>query len=122
MIFKVMLMVAKKRKKPTFKQMNYGKPDRKRVKASWRKPRGIDNKQRMKLKHAGKQPSIGWGTPRSARGNHPCGLPEVIVFNISQLKSTDAKKNVVRVSSKVGSRTRAAMRGEAAKLGIKLVN
>jgi len=44
-----------------------------RVSPSWRKPRGIDNKMRVKLKGYPKLPSIGYRNPKLVRGLHPTG-------------------------------------------------
>ena len=41
-------MIVKKKSHPNFKVPNYGAKTGRRVKARWRKQRGIDNKKRIK--------------------------------------------------------------------------
>lgn len=105
---------------PKFQRMNvYTK---KRVKAKWRAPHGIDSKQRQKLKAYGAIPDVGYRTPRSERDLHPNGLAEVIVSNASQLTSIDAKKQCVRFSSGVGKKKRIQLEKIAKEKKLKMVN
>ncbi|MGB9630758.1 MAG: eL32 family ribosomal protein, partial [Candidatus Methanodesulfokora sp.] len=53
---------------------------------SWRKPRGIDNKQRLKLKSRPKLPGKGYKNPDEIRGLHPSGLKPIIVHNPKELE------------------------------------
>jgi len=111
-----------KRRHPRFQQQNYGRKARSRVKRAWRKPRGIDNKKRLKLKSAGSEPNIGWGNPRAIRGLHPSGLAEVLVSSASQLRSLDGKKHAVRIAAGVGARKRALLEQDAKALGLRVLN
>ncbi|HQT44614.1 MAG TPA: eL32 family ribosomal protein, partial [Candidatus Micrarchaeota archaeon] len=94
-------MVSKK-KHPTFKRTNFGRTRRSRVKDNWRRPRGIDNKQREKYAYMGKLPSIGYKNPKALRGRHPSGLYEVIVSTPAQVAGL--KDVVVRVAGSVGAK------------------
>lgn len=94
-------MVSKK-KHPTFQRTNFGRTRRSRVKDNWRRPRGIDNKQREKYAYMGKLPSIGYKNPKALRGKHPSGLEEVIVFSPAEVAGL--KNVVVRIASSVGAR------------------
>ncbi len=115
-------LVAKKKKHPSFKRMNAGRPDRKRIGEAWRRPRGIDNKQREQFKFAGAHPSIGWRTARAVRGLHPSGFKEALVYNVPQLSVLDAEKNAVRIASSVGKKKRQLIIAEAKKKGLHLLN
>ncbi|RDD52919.1 MAG: 50S ribosomal protein L32e [Candidatus Korarchaeota archaeon NZ13-K] len=91
---------------------------------SWRRPRGIDNKQRLKLKSRPKQPSIGYRNPEEVRGLHPSGRRPVIVRNLRELRelAERGKDVIVYIAHTVGERKRSLMREEASKLGLKLAN
>jgi len=94
----------------------------KRLDESWRKPKGIDSKMRLKLK--GKPPlvSIGYRTPRSERNLHPCGLSEVLVHNLKELEKVDPSKQAIRIASTVGRRLRMQILKAASERGIKVLN
>ncbi|MDK2384744.1 MAG: eL32 family ribosomal protein [Candidatus Korarchaeota archaeon] len=92
---------------------------------SWRKPRGIDNKQRLKLKSRPKQPVIGYKNPDEIRGLHPSGRKPVIVHNVKELRSVAEEygnEAVIYIAGTVGGRKRAAIREEARRLGLTLAN
>jgi ribosomal protein L32E len=61
-------MAIKKKGHPTFNVPNFGSKSRSRVKARWRKQRGIDNKKREKMDFMGAEPTIGYRNPESLRG------------------------------------------------------
>lgn len=111
----------KKKKHPKFFRQNYGRSDRKRISDSWRKPRGVDNKKRIKLKSAGALPEVGWRNPRALRHIHPCGLKEKLVSNIDELKGVE-KGVAVRIASGVGRKKRMEIVGKAKEMGLKVLN
>jgi large subunit ribosomal protein L32e len=96
--------MAQKRKHPKFLRPNYGRSSRSRIKIAWRRPRGIDNKKRLKIKYMGCSPSIGYGQPQEIKYNHPQGLPEVIIAAPSQL--SNLKDVVIRIAGGVGRKKR----------------
>jgi len=55
----------------------------KRLETTWRKPKGIDNHQR-KQKSRGRPGlvKVGYGGPKIARGLHPSGYTDNLVYNI----------------------------------------
>jgi large subunit ribosomal protein L32e len=78
-------MVTKK-SHPTFNVPNFGSKSRSRVKARWRKQRGIDNKKRTKKDFMGAEPTIGYRNPESLRGVRENGKRIVLVHNVDELK------------------------------------
>ncbi len=94
----------------------------KRVKNKWRKPHGIDSKQRQKLKAYGAIPDIGYRTPRAQRGLHPSGLRAVLVSNAGQLSALDPSKVCIRFSATLGKAKRAALEKIALDRKFKVVN
>lgn len=113
---------SKKIKHPRFVRPNVGRPDRRRLKDTWRKPRGIDNKQREKQVKMGALPNIGYRNPKSLRGLHPSGYSEVLVRCLADLQGLDKGTIAVRIASSVGKKKRAQIVDEANKMGLKLLN
>lgn len=107
-----------KKSKPKFNVLNAG--FKKRVKDRWRKPRGIDNKKKIRLAWAGASPRIGYKNAAEVRGMHPSGLFEVIVHNTNELKAAVGK--AARIASGVGKRKRAEIAKIANEMKIQLVN
>jgi len=93
-----------------------------RVKESWRRPRGIDSKMRLKKKGKPLSPNIGYKVPSLVRGRHPSGFIEVLVNNPKELDGVDPERYAVRIASSVGRRKRIEIIRKADKLGIKVLN
>jgi len=114
------LRARAKNKKPKFVRAESWKYDR--FSLSWRKPRGLDNKIRRKIKGWPPGPSTGYKGPLSARFLHPSGYREVIVFNVADLSNIDINMQAARIAHTVGKRKRALIIAEAKKLKIKILN
>ena len=93
-----------------------------RVKESWRRPRGIDSKMRLRKKGRPPLVSIGYRGPKLARGLHPTGFKEVIVYNVKDLESVNPDVEAIRIASTVGRRKRLEIIKRADELGIKVLN
>lgn len=113
---------AKKKSKPAFTPLNAG--FKKRVKYRWRRPRGTDNKKRVRFASAGASPRIGYKNPASLRFSHPSGTFEVLVHNVSELKGAASANDgkAVRLASGIGKRKREAMRKLAGELKLIVLN
>jgi large subunit ribosomal protein L32e len=112
-------MKSRKNRHPLFKRPN--RAQKARVSDVWRKPRGIDSKQRMHLAWAGAHPDVGWRTPAETRGLHPSGAREVLVRNGAELEAA-ASGTVVRFAAQLGGRKRAALRERARAKGLRVLN
>jgi large subunit ribosomal protein L32e len=109
-----------KAKKPKFVRAESWKYDR--FSLSWRKPRGLDNKIRRKIKGWPPGPSMGYKGPKIARFLHPSGYREVIVNNVEDLSTIDANIQAARIAHRVGNRKRAEIIAKAKELNIKILN
>ena len=109
-----------KKKKP-----NFVRPESwryKRLSESWRRPRGLDNKMRRKIKGWPPTVNVGYRGPKATRGLHPSGYKEVLVYNTEELKKIDPKTQAVRIAHTVGKRKRAKILVEARKRKITVLN
>lgn len=94
----------------------------KRIKESWRRPRGVTNRTRRRRRGWPKRVSVGYKTPSKWRHLHPSGLREVNVDRVADLEGLDAKECVARISHTVGERKRVAIINRAKELQIRIVN
>ncbi len=113
-------LVKKKAKKKFYVPNSTGKRRMKSVKTRWRKPRGVDNKKRIRKAWFGACPRIGNKNQESMRGLHPLGLPEVLVNCVGDLEG--AENVLVRVASGVGKRKKAEIVAKAKALKLRVLN
>ncbi|MBX5328440.1 50S ribosomal protein L32e [Candidatus Bathyarchaeota archaeon A05DMB-5] len=109
-----------KKKKPAFVRQESWRYIR--LKKNWRKPKGIDNKMRKKVKGWPATVNVGYRGPKAARGLHPSGYKEVLVYNTEDLKEIDPKMQAIRIAHTVGKRKRARILVEARKKKITILN
>lgn len=95
-----------------------------RLRTSWRHPSGLDN--RVRKKHAGvsEMPSKRFRTPAIVKDILPCGLRQVIVYNVNDLKAITSvnRRYCATIAKTVGARNRIAIVNEAKLLGIHVTN
>lgn len=92
----------------------------KKLKDTWRRPKGRQSSMRRRKKGKGKMPSPGYGSEN--RGMHPSGYYEVIVRNVKDLEKIDKEKEAGRISGKVGEKKEAEIREAAEEKDVKILN
>ena len=88
----------------------------------WRKPKGNDNKMRLRIKGYPPSVSIGWRGPRKVRTLHPTGLKPVVVYNPHELEKLNPETHIIYIGGSVGFRKAASIREKAAEMGFRVAN
>ncbi|CAE7901366.1 RPL32 [Symbiodinium sp. KB8] len=96
----------------------------KRVKDSWRAPRGIDGRFRRKFKGTGPHVNIGYGTDARVKHVLPNGFKKFRVFNAADvdLLLMHNRKYAVEIATKVSAQNREAILERAAQLCVRVIN
>ena len=115
------LRAAQKKATPSFRRTEWFRYKR-LSRSGWRKPHGMDNKQRRNYRYRGSLVRIGHGKVKAANGLHPSGFEEVMVHNSSDLEQIDPETQAARVGSTVGGRKRENIHSRADELGIRVLN
>jgi len=95
-----------------------------KVKDSWRRPRGIDSRQRRKFKGLTQLVHIGYGSDKATRHRMPSGFFKFTIHNIKELEVLlmQNRKYAAEIAHNVSSRKRKEIVERAEQLNIKLVN
>ncbi|MEK9731614.1 MAG: 50S ribosomal protein L32e [Candidatus Poseidoniales archaeon] len=115
------LRAEQQKKTPVFKRTEWFRYKR-LSRSGWRKPHGMDNKQRRNFKYRSSLVRIGHGKVKDARGLHPSGFREVRVMNTADLEMIDPETEAARVGKTVGGRKRELIYSRADELGIRVLN
>ena len=95
----------------------------KRLETTWRKPKGVDNHQR-KQKSRGRPGlvKVGYGGPKNARGLHPSGYTDNLVYNLEDIEKLNPKTDGIRLGHSVGSKKRKEILNVAVEKKFKIFN
>ena len=115
------LRAAQKKATPSFRRTEWFRYKR-LSRSGWRKPHGMDNKQRRNFKYRGSLVRIGHGKVNAASGLHPSGFEEVMVHNTRDLDQIDAETQAARIGATVGGRKSENIHARADELGIRVLN
>ena len=118
------MIMEYKKPHPKFNVPNFGAKSRSRVKARWRKQRGIDSKKRIKKSFMGAEPTIGYRNPESLRGVRENGMRILLVHNTKQIEAAlaEGKTFDVTIGKSVSARKRVAITGFAKSKGLDVTN
>lgn len=108
-----------KKKKPCFIRKDHHK--KKKLGLSWRRARGLHNKQRLQKKGRLKLPKSGYRVPKEIRGFHKTGLFPMIVSNLKHLDLVTDDRGVL-LSARIGDQKRKLIIEEIKKRGLVLLN
>ncbi len=93
-----------------------------RIHPEWRKPKGVDNKVRRQDKGWPALVRVGYRGPADARGLHPSGHYDVLVYRPADLDALVPGRDVARIGGTVGAKKRDAILVRANELGLRVVN
>ena len=117
---KIRLIRARNAQRTTFKRQGLSR--KKKLEDTWRRPRGLQSKQRKGYRAKGAHPQPGYGSPKAVRGMHPSGYDDILVFNVSDLEKLNSGVHAVRIAATVGNRKRADIQAKAEELGFRILN
>jgi large subunit ribosomal protein L32e len=89
---------------------------------AWRRPRGLQSKQRRHYGYRAKIVRVGYRSPARVRGLVPSGFRPVLVRTTRDLEGLDGKRQAAVIARTVGTRRRLVLEEEARKLGIRVLN
>lgn len=109
-----------RQKMPSFRRIESWRL--KRMKKSWRRPRGIDSKAREKKKGWPIIPTAGFRSPKEIRYKTRSGKEEILVFSAADLSLIDPTSQVVRIASNIGQRKKERIIMEAELQNVRIIN
>jgi large subunit ribosomal protein L32e len=89
---------------------------------SWRRPRGLQSKQRRHYGYRSLIVRIGYRTPARVRGLVPSGFRPVLVRTREELDGLEPTRDAAVIARTVGTRRRLVLEEEARRLGIRVLN
>merc|ERR1712168_159870 len=95
-----------------------------KVKQSWRKPKGIDNRVRRRFKGQYLMPNIGYGSNKKTKHICPDGFKKFLVHNVKELEvlMMQNKTFAAEIAHDVSSKKRKTIVERAQQLSIRVTN
>ncbi len=113
-------LIQERKRKPSFIRQQLWQF--KKLRDTWRRPRGRHSKQRRHYGYRPPVPRIGYSAPKKVRGLHPSGFRERLVHNVKELEGIDADKEAIRIAHGVGKKKREEIIAKADEMGIRVLN
>jgi large subunit ribosomal protein L32e len=89
---------------------------------AWRRPRGLQSKQRRHYGYRAQIVSVGYRSPARVRGLVPSGFRPILVRTETELDALDGRTQAAIIARTVGTRRRLVLEEAARKLGIRVLN
>ncbi len=89
---------------------------------AWRRPRGLQSKQRRHYGYRPKIVRVGYRSPARVRGLVPSGFRPILVRTSADLQGVDPRVEAAVIARTVGTRRRLVLEEEAQQLGIRVLN
>lgn len=89
---------------------------------AWRRPRGLQSKQRRHYQYRSTVPGIGFRGPAVARGRTSTGFVPVLVHNDREIERVDPAGEAAIIAHGVGTRRRLALEEKARLRGVHVLN
>jgi len=89
---------------------------------TWRRPRGLHNKMRLRWKSRGDPVEIGWRSPSEVRGLSKDGKKIHLVSSLRDMNTLEPEIHALVLASSIGNKKRLVIMEEAKKQGFKILN
>jgi large subunit ribosomal protein L32e len=89
---------------------------------AWRRPRGLQSKQRRHYGYRAKIVRIGYRSPARVRGLVPSGFAPVLVHTAEEIAGLDVARQAAIIARGVGTRRRLILEEAARKRGLRVLN
>jgi len=89
---------------------------------SWRRPRGLQSKQRRHYGYRSQIVKVGYRSPKAVRGLTPSGFLPVVVRTEDEVGRLDAHRDAAIIARGVGTRRRLVLEEAARRRGIHVLN
>jgi large subunit ribosomal protein L32e len=89
---------------------------------AWRRPRGLQSKQRRHYGYRAQIVSIGYRSPAAVRGLAPNGFRPVIVHTSLEIDALDPAREAAVIARTVGTRRRLTLEDAARRKGVHVLN
>jgi large subunit ribosomal protein L32e len=113
---------SRRRRQPVFFRQAAGRYYRIGRDGAWRRPRGLQSKQRRHYGYRSQVVSIGFGSPARVRGLAPSGYRPIVVHNDADIEALDPKLEAAVIARTVGTRRRLGLEETAKKRGVRVLN
>lgn len=110
------------RRRPIFGRQQANRYRRIGRDGAWRRPRGMQSKQRRHYGYRPKIVRVGYRSPAEVRGLVPSGFLPIIVRTPRDLEAIDGKTEAAIIARTLGTRRRLVLEEEARRLGIRVLN
>jgi large subunit ribosomal protein L32e len=89
---------------------------------NWRRPRGLQSKQRRHYGYRAKIVRVGYGSPARTRGRTPTGFLPIIVRTAEDIAGIEVSQEAAIIARTIGTRRRLVLEEACRKRGVHILN